>query len=78
MIFDKCIKVLTCIQKSPKSVKEISAETNIPITTVYRLIRIFEEHNMLLMKGDIATAKYRLFQSKGSVDVLGKKLHEIF
>jgi len=78
MIFDKCIKILSCIQKSPKSVKEISAETNIPITTVYRMIRIFENHNMLLMKGEIATAKYRLFQSKGNLDVLEKKLHEIF
>jgi len=78
MIFDKCMKILSCIQKSPKSVKEISTETNIPITTVYRIIRIFEDHNMLLMKGDIATAKYRLFQSKGSMDVLGEKLHEIF
>jgi len=72
MIFDKCIKILLCIQKSPKSIKEISAETNIPISTVYRMIRIFENHNMLLMKGGIATAKYRLFQSKGSLEGLEK------
>lgn len=78
MIFDKSIKILLCIQKSPKSIKEISAETNIPISTVYRMIRIFENQNMLLVKGGIVTAKYRLFQSKGSLEDLGKKLHEIF
>ena len=78
MIFDKSIKILLCIQKSPKSIKEISAETNIPISTVYRMIRIFENQNMLLVKGGIVTAKYRLFQSKGSLEGLEKKLHEIF
>jgi len=72
------MKILTCIQKSPKSIKEISSETNIPISSVYKIIKIFENNDMLFLTGDIATAKFRLFQSKGDFDVLHKKLYELF
>lgn len=78
MILEKSMKILTCIQKSPKSIKEISSETNIPISSVYRIIQIFENNDMLLLKGDIAIAKFRLFQSKGNFDMLHKKLYELF
>lgn len=78
MLLEKSMKILTCIQKSPKSIKEISSETNIPIPTVYKMIHIFENHNMLVLTGEIATAKYMLFQSKGNFEMLHKKLYELF
>lgn len=76
-MFEKYLKILICIQKSPKSIIEISTETNIPITTVYRLISVFEKNDLLLLKDNVVTPKYPLFQSKGNFEILTKKLHDL-
>ncbi len=49
--FDYCNEILLCIQKSPKSVKEISAETKIQITSVYRMIQLLENHELVMVIG---------------------------
>ena len=77
--FDRCLRILSCIEESSKSVKEISKETEIPITTVYHIIRKLDGNGMLSKRGIVINgAKHRLFQSKGDSVFVRKKLHELF
>jgi predicted transcriptional regulator len=48
---DKYMKVLGSLTKSPKSVQQISFETNVPLTSVYRSLKFFEEKKLVQMSG---------------------------
>ena len=77
--FDRCSKILSCIEESPKSVKKISEETKIPITTVYQIIRKLDGNDMLLKRGMVINgAKSRFFQAKEDPAFVRKKLNELF
>lgn len=77
--FDRCLRILSCIKDSSKSVKEISKETQIPITTVYYIIRKLDGNGMLTKRGMVTNgAKHRLFQSKGNNVFVRKRLYELF
>ncbi|AJM91587.1 hypothetical protein NPIRD3C_0371 [Nitrosopumilus piranensis] len=77
--FDYCNEILLNIQKFPKSAKEISAETKIPITTVYKMIRLLESHELIMASGILHRyGKRRLFQCNGDFKSAHIKLHRIF
>ena len=77
--FDRCLRILSCIEESSKSVKDISKETHIPVTTVYQIIRKLDGHGMLSKRGILINGvKHRLFQSKDDSALVRKKLHELF
>lgn len=77
--FDYCNEILLSIQKTPKSVKEISIETKIQITTVYKIIRLLEDHELVISTGILHThGKRRLFQCNGSFKSVHIQLHGIF
>jgi len=77
--FDRCLRILSCIEESSKSVKDISKETQIPVTTVYQIIRKLDGYGMLSKRGILINGvKHRLFQSKDDFVLVRKKLHELF
>lgn len=50
---DKVLRILDSISDSAKSAKEISDSCNLPISTVYRKIRILREKEFLSVSGTI-------------------------
>ena len=54
-IADKyCRKILEHAVSRPKSAQELSQETEIPISTVYRKLRLLESTKMIRVSGDIS------------------------
>ncbi|MBS1268907.1 MAG: hypothetical protein MAG458_01642 [Nitrosopumilus sp.] len=77
--FDFCNRILLSIQTTPKSVKEISAETKIRITTVYKMMSILEKNNLVLVTGVFHKyGRCRLFQCNGSFKSAHIILHNLF
>ena len=77
--FDYCNRILLSIENSSKSVKEISENTQIPLTTVYKTIHILQKNDLLLVKGTLHShGKRRLFQCHGSFKSAHIRLHQIF
>ncbi len=77
--FDYSNAILSNIEKHPKSVKEISADTEIPLSAVYKTIRILETHQLVIATGVMHKhGKYRLFQCNGDLRSAHLKLHRIF
>ena len=60
------IKILANTMKEYKTVNEISAETKIPVSTIYRRIRILNRENLLMISGiiDENGKKTFLYRSK--------------
>ena len=59
-------KIFDTITDVPKSILEISNETQVPIRTVYRKIQSFHDSNLLKISGTITDSgkKYFLYKSK--------------
>ena len=58
--------ILKNIENIPKSAIEISAETRIPISTVYRRMQTLQDQNLVQISGCISEdgKKYFLYKSK--------------
>lgn len=58
--------ILQVIMDKPKSVMEISAEANIPISTAYRRIQTLQDAQMVKITGSISEdgKKFFLYKSK--------------
>jgi len=67
VISDKyCRSILEIAMEKPKSAMEISAETKIPISTVYRRLQTLHDNKLLGISGSISDdgKKYFLYKSK--------------
>ncbi len=61
-----CRKILEAIMYKRKSAIEITAETRIPISTVYRRIQMLHDNKLLFTSGSISDEgkKFFLYKSK--------------
>ena len=61
-----CRTILNAVEDKPKSCIKIIAETEIPISTVYRRIQTLQDHNLVRIEGKISQdgKKYFLYKSK--------------
>jgi predicted transcriptional regulator len=67
LLADKyCRAILQITIPKPKSAMEISAETRIPISTVYRRLQSLHDNKLLRISGSISSdgKKYFLYKSK--------------
>ena len=67
IISDKyCRAILEATMDKPKSAMEISAESKIPISTVYRRLQSLHDNKLLRISGSISDdgKKYFLYRSK--------------
>jgi len=67
MVSDKyCRAILSATMEKPKSATEITAETGIPISTVYRRLQTLHDNNLVRISGSINEdgKKYFLYKSK--------------
>jgi len=67
VVSDKyCRAILETTMERPKSAMEISAETKIPISTVYRRLQTLHDNKLLRISGSISDdgKKYFLYKSK--------------
>ena len=61
-----CRAILENTMEKPKSAMEISAETKIPISTIYRRLQMLHDRKLLGISGSISDdgKKYFLYKSK--------------
>lgn len=61
-----CRGILDCVMHKPKSAMEITDETKIPISTVYRRIQALCDAKLLVISGNISEdgKKFFLYKSK--------------
>jgi len=67
MLADKYSKqILQTIMDKPKSVMDITSETRIPVSTVYRRIQLLQDNKIVSISGTISDCgkKYFLYKSK--------------
>lgn len=67
VISDKyCRDIMNCVMDKPRSVLEITADTGIPVSTVYRRIQSLCDAKLLAVSGDISDdgKKFYLYKSK--------------
>ena len=66
MVSDRfSIKIITSIINNSKTAVEISKETSIPISTVYRRIKFLQENKLIKVSGGInKNGKFFVYQSK--------------
>jgi len=62
-----CRAILGSIMDKPKSVIEITAETNIPMSTVYRRVQNLHDSKLLQISGTITDEGKRLFMYKSKI-----------
>ena len=62
-----CRTILKIITNKPKSVVDITAETRIPISTVYRRIQILENNNLLSSSGMVSEDGKKTFLYKSKI-----------
>jgi len=62
-----CRTILESTMYKPKSVMEITADTKIPISTVYRRIQTLHDNKLLRTSGDITEDGKRLFLYKSKI-----------
>ena len=71
IVSDKyCRTILESVMYKPKSVIEITAETRIPISTVYRRIQMLHDNKLLLTSGTISEDGKKLFLYKSKVKAI--------
>jgi predicted transcriptional regulator len=59
------VKIITSIINNPKTAVEISKETGIPISTVYRRLQYLQENKLLKVSGGInKDGKFFVYQSR--------------
>ncbi len=61
-----CRAIIETTMDKPKSVVEITAETGIPVSTVYRRIQMLSDNKLLYISGSISEEgkKFFLYKSK--------------
>ena len=67
IVSDKyCRSILKAIMEKPKSAMDLTAECQIPISTIYRRIQLLHDAKMLYTSGHISEAgkKFFLYKSK--------------
>ena len=62
-----CRTILESTMHMPKSATEITAEANIPLSTVYRRIQTLHDRELLTVSGTITSEGKRLFLYKNKV-----------
>ncbi|MDH3203311.1 MAG: helix-turn-helix domain-containing protein [Nitrosopumilus sp.] len=62
-----CRSILESIMHAPKSAIEITAETKIPMSTVYRRIQTLHDNKLVATSGMITDDGKRLFMYKSKV-----------
>ena len=62
-----CRTILESTMNMPKSATEITAEANIPLSTVYRRIQTLHDSKLLTVSGTITNEGKRLFLYKSKV-----------
>jgi len=62
-----CRSILESIMYKPKSVIEITSETNIPMSTVYRRVQNLHDNKLLHISGIITDEGKRLFMYKSKI-----------
>ena len=75
-----CLAIISDIISNPKTAVDISKDTKIPISTVYRRLQFLQENKLLKITGGIGKdGKYFLYQSriKGFSTVFNGKSLEI-
>ena len=75
-----CLAIISDIISNPKTAVDISKNTKIPISTVYRRLQFLQENKLLKITGGIGKdGKYFLYQSriKGFSTVFNGKSLEI-
>ncbi len=63
-------KILSVTMKEYKSVNEISAETKIPISTIYRRIRMLEHVKLMMISGIIDENGKKIFLYKSKIKTI--------
>jgi len=68
IVSDKyCRAILESIMNMPKSVIEITAETKIPMSTIYRRIQSLHDNKLVATSGTITDEGKRLFLYKSKI-----------
>jgi predicted transcriptional regulator len=62
-----CRAILESIMHKPKSVIEITSETNVPMSTVYRRIQTLHDSKLLAVSGMITSEGKKLFLYKSKI-----------
>ncbi len=62
-----CRAILESIMYAPKSAIEITAETHIPLSTVYRRIQNLHDNKIIATSGTITEEGKRLFMYKSKI-----------
>ena len=65
-----CRAILESIMDKPKSVMEITAESRIPISTVYRRVQMLHDNKLLATSGIINEEGKRLFLYKSKIKAM--------
>ena len=63
-------KILSFTMKEYKTVNEISAETKIPVSTIYRRIRILEREKLIMVSGVIDENGKKSFLYKSKIKTI--------
>ena len=76
VVSDKyCRTILDCVMENPKSAIEITAETKIPISTVYRRIQSLHDSRLLAVTGEISEDGKKYFMYKSKVKSISAQFH---
>ena len=60
-------KIISCIKNESKTVIQISKETGLSISSVYRKIRELDEKKLLFLSGDINLHRKKEFRYKSKI-----------
>ena len=70
-----CRAILENTMEKPKSAMEISAETKIPISTVYRRLQTLHDSKLLSVSGSISDDGKKYFLYKSKVKAISSSFH---
>ena len=70
-----CRAILEIAMEKPKSAMEISAETKIPISTVYRRLQTLHDNKLLGISGSISDDGKKYFLYKSKVKAIATSFH---
>ncbi|QLH07393.1 winged helix-turn-helix domain-containing protein [Nitrosopumilus ureiphilus] len=71
-----CRIILESIMHKPKSAIEITAEANIPMSTVYRRIQTLHDNNLVKTSGIITDDGKRLFLYKSKIKGIQSRFND--
>ena len=73
-----CRAILQNTMDKPKSAMEISAETKIPISTVYRRLQTLHDNKLLRITGSISDDGKKYFLYKSKVKAIASTFNESY